>query len=239
MKRSQVNALIRDAIAFFEAHRFYLPPFALWTPADWATKGPEIQEVLDHELGWDVTDYGRGSFDTLGLLLFTLRNGSAADLKLGKGKLYAEKVMISRSGQVSPMHFHWAKTEDIIHRGGGRLILELYQADEDGALSQEDVSFNMDGVSRRAPAGHRVSLAPGESITLTPGLYHAFWAEDGAVLVGEVSTVNDDHRDNRFHDPMGRFPAIEEDEPPLHLLVGDYAAYVHPRPKGRASERCT
>ena len=28
--------------------------------------------------------------------------------------------------------------------------------------------------------------------------------------------------DNVFRDPIGRFPHIEEDEPPLHLLVGDY-----------------
>jgi hypothetical protein len=235
MKRSQVNALIRDAIAFFQAHQFYLPPFAFWTPADWAKRGLEAQEIVDRHLGWDVTDYGQGRFDELGLLLFTLRNGSAADLRLGKGKLYAEKVMIIRPGQVAPMHFHWAKTEDIINRGGGRLVLELYQADRQGNLSQDDVSFSLDGVSHRAPAGQTASLAPGESITLTPGLYHAFWSEDGAVLAGEVSTVNDDSHDNRFHDPMGRFSAIEEDEPPLHLLVTDYAAHSQPRSKPRAS----
>ena len=47
----------------------------------------------------------------------------------------------------------------------------------------------------------------------------------GKVLVGEVSKVNDDVNDNRFLKPTGRFPEIEEDEPPLHLLVGDYAKY--------------
>jgi hypothetical protein len=45
------------------------------------------------------------------------------------------------------------------------------------------------------------------------------------VLVGEVSAVNDDKEDNRFHKPLGRFPDIEEDEPPLYLLVNDYADY--------------
>jgi len=227
MKRSQVNGLIRDAIAFFEAHRFCLPPFAFWTPADWSTKGPEVREIIERQLGWDVTDYGQGRFDEVGLLLFTLRNGSAADLKLGKGKLYAEKVMIVRPGQVAPMHFHWEKTEDIINRGGGRLVLELYPADDHGEPGQADVCFSSDGVSHRAPAGHVVSIGPGESITLTPGLYHAFWSEGGAALVGEVSTVNDDNGDNRFRDSIGRFPAIEEDEPPLHFLVSDYDALTH------------
>jgi D-lyxose ketol-isomerase len=49
------------------------------------------------------------------------------------------------------------------------------------------------------------------------------------VLVGEVSLVNDDNIDNRFFDPVGRFPAIEEDEPPLYLLCNDYSRYYRPR----------
>ena len=65
-------------------------------------------------------------------------------------------------------------------------------------------------------------LSPGESITLPPRLYHKFWGAEARVLVGEVSLVNDDQNDNRFYEPIGRFPAIEEDEEPLHLLVTDY-----------------
>jgi len=41
-------------------------------------------------------------------------------------------------------------------------------------------------------------------------------------LVGEVSECNDDYTDNRFYEEVGRFPAIEEDEPPLYYLVNDY-----------------
>jgi D-lyxose ketol-isomerase len=52
------------------------------------------------------------------------------------------------------------------------------------------------------------------------------------VLCGEVSLVNDDHTDNRFYEPAGRFPEIEEDEPPLHLLVTDYVHYYHPGEQG-------
>ena len=63
-----------------------------------------------------------------------------------------------------------------------------------------------------------------ESITLTSGMYHTFWGESGKgkILVGEVSKVNDDRVDNRFYEPVGRFPEIEEDEPPLYLLGMDY-----------------
>ena len=45
------------------------------------------------------------------------------------------------------------------------------------------------------------------------------------MLVGEVSLVNDDQNDNRFHEPVGRFPDIEEDEEPWHLLTTDYRRY--------------
>ena len=46
------------------------------------------------------------------------------------------------------------------------------------------------------------------------------------MLVGEVSAVNDDNSDNRFHEKVGRFPDIEEDEQPVRLLVGDYATFL-------------
>ena len=54
----------------------------------------------------------------------------------------------------------------------------------------------------------------------------SFWAEDADVLIGEVSTVNDDMTDNVFADPIGRFSSIEEDEPPVRLLVSDYERLI-------------
>ena len=49
----------------------------------------------------------------------------------------------------------------------------------------------------------------------------------GDVLVGEVSTVNDDNTDNYFQDPIGRFAEIEEDVEPLNLLVSDYEKWLN------------
>jgi D-lyxose ketol-isomerase len=126
------------------------------------------------------------------------------------------------------MHFHWRKMEDIINRGGGTLMIQLYNATEDEDLADTEVTVSTDGMVRVFEAGGVVALSPGESITLPPRGYHKFWATGGPVLCGEVSLVNDDHTDNRFHDPIGRFPAIEEDEPPLHLLVNDYDQYYRP-----------
>ena len=64
----------------------------------------------------------------------------------------------------------------------------------------------------------------GMSITIMQGMYHDFEVEPGTgpVLIGEVSQCNDDNIDNRFNPPAGRFPEIEEDEPPYRLLCNEY-----------------
>ena len=53
-----------------------------------------------------------------------------------------------------------------------------------------------------------------------------FWGSGGDVLIGEVSTVNDDETDNIFSEPIGRLAQIDEDMAPTHLLVSDYAGTV-------------
>jgi len=221
MKRSLINAAIGDAIRLLDEYRFHLPPFAYWTPADWRAKGQATAQLTKRKLGWDVTGFGADCFDEMGLTLFTLRNGSFEDLARGAGMLYAEKALISKVGQVTPMHFHWSKTEDIINRGGGRLAIKLYNATDSDALGTDDVTFLSDGVEHTLPAGSILRLDPGASITLPPRLYHSFWAEERTVFAGEVSTVNDDDLDNRFLDAIERFPSIEEDELAKYRLVSD------------------
>jgi D-lyxose ketol-isomerase len=232
MKRSEINRILRSADEFIQQRGFYLPPFAYWTPAEWKTKGEEVREIVDNRLGWDITDFGSGDFDRVGLFLFTLRNGNPEDWRTLKGKLYAEKILIVEAGQVTPMHFHWNKTEDIINRGGGRLAIQVYcSTASEGLDPRADVRLSTDGVRRVLPAGSVLVLNPGESVTLTPGLYHKFWGMDSRVLVGEVSMVNDDEQDNRFNDPAGRFPQLEEDEDPLYLLCTDYLRYYRVEPQ--------
>lgn len=226
MKRSEINAIVRNAKAFFKEHHFYLPPFADWTPQDWAQKGDEVREIVEHGLGWDIFDGGLGRFDEIGLVLFTVRNGAPENLTKGTGKVYAEKVMIAQVDQVTPLHFHWIKVEDIINRAGGTLAIQLYNATEDEQLADTDVTVKVDGVQRTVPAGGIVTLKPGESITLEPYCYHKFWATEAPVLIGEVSSVNDDHTDNRFYEPIRRFADVIEDEPAEAVLVNEYSKFV-------------
>jgi D-lyxose ketol-isomerase len=236
MKRSEVNTILLEAATFIAEHRFHLPPFASWTPENWKSKGLEVAEIFEHGLGWDVTDFGSDDFEKTGLFLFTIRNGNIADLERGTGKVYAEKLLVVAEGQVTPAHFHNRKTEDIINRGGGTLALELHWANDQDGLSGREVSVTCDGVKRNLSAGGIVRLEPGESITLPTRLYHKFWAEGARVLVGEVSTVNDDQTDNHFLEPVGRFPKIEEDIAPTHLLVGDYERFYRFATQAPANE---
>lgn len=223
MKRSEINRIIEEVKEFCRQRQFPLPPFAYWTPEDWKTKGTEYDEIRDNRLGWDITDYGSGRFAEIGLALFTLRNGNALNPEKYP-KPYCEKLLVVGENQVTPDHHHRSKTEDIINRGGGNLLVQVWEATRDGQILDTPVVVSLDGRLVSVDAATVLRLQPGESITLTPYVHHRFWGEPGhgMVLCIEVSSVNDDERDNVFIPPVPRFSQIDEDEEPIHLLCNEY-----------------
>ena len=229
MKRSEINGIIQDSLDFVERRsKFLLPPFAHWTLKDWQTKGEECREIISQQLGWDITDFGSGDFKKIGLGIITIRNGVFEEAKNGVGKSYAEKILLVDEEQITPTHFHYYKMEDIINRGGGELVIQLWNSTPDEQLDKAaPVAVSMDGVRVSVKAGDTVTLKPGDSVTLPTRLYHKFWGKKGTgrILVGEVSRVNDDYVDNRFFEKVGRFADIEEDVEPLYLLYDDYKKY--------------
>ena len=128
MKRSEINILIREALRFFDEMNFKLPPWGYWSFEEWKENRENCDEIIQNLLGWDLTDFGSGKYRETGLLLFNLRNGN---LKRDQ-KTYAEKIMIVEEEQLTPMHFHWTKMEDIINRGGGNLMIQLHASGEHG-----------------------------------------------------------------------------------------------------------
>ena len=223
LKRSEINACIREFEAVLREHQFQLPPFLRFSPEEWLTKGSEYDEIRENMLGWDLTDFGSGDFYSCGLFLITLRNGNPQMNQYRK--TYAEKIMMLRGGQTCPCHFHWHKMEDIINRGGGNVVFRLWNAGDDELPDRlSPVTVHEDGRTFTVPAGSEVVIMPGESLTLYPGCYHEFFVKAGEpyALIGEVSMCNDDEKDNRFEKPTGRFPAIEEDEAPYRLLCNEY-----------------
>ena len=221
MKRSEINAYIREFREALDGIRFRLPPFCDIPAAEWKNLGHEYDEIRERMLGWDITDFGSGDFKKIGLQLVTIRNGKLGD---PQSKTYAEKIMLVREGQVTPLHFHWSKMEDIINRGGARLAVQVWMADENEGLSGRAVPVTTDGITREVAPGTVLYLEPGESITMQRYLYHSFWGDGGDVVVGEVSMVNDDTKDNRFYEKQPRFAEIEEDEPAEYLLCNEYPA---------------
>jgi D-lyxose ketol-isomerase len=225
MKRSEVNTIIRDALKFVRGKGLEFPPFATWTPDDWRKLGEDQRELVDNMLGWDVTDFGSGNFSKAGLTVFTFRNGNFHN-KATYPKPYAEKLLLSNKGQELPFHFHWSKMEDIINRGGGDLVLTLYNSDAKEDFADTDVTVTVDGRKLTVAPGGTVRLKPGQSITLLPGQYHHWVAEKDRVMLFEVSTTNDDYVDNRFHAVLDRLPDLEEDTAPEFLLFKDYKNYI-------------
>ena len=105
------------------------------------------------------------------------------------------------------------------------MLIRVFNSLPDEELDRvSDVTVHTDGRAYTVSAGTLVRLTPGESIHIPRRLYHDFTVEEGtgAVLLGEVSQCNDDNTDNRFNPPVGRFPSVEEDEPPYRLLCGEY-----------------
>ena len=229
LSRSRINRAVATAKIVLEKLAFPLPPFAHWSPDRWRQAGTEAAEIRDCMLGWDVTDFGSQSFETLGRTLFTLRNGRTD--RPDYPKPYAEKVLIEPEGQRSPLHCHLSKREDIINRGGGRVVVLLYRSADDGTPdTRAPLDIQVDGFRRRIAAGEPVSLRAGESLSIPPRTFHQFWGEGGVEIDGlrhsisiEVSSVCDDWNDNVFFDQWAaRFPKIVEDEERTCFLCHEY-----------------
>ena len=130
MKRSEINSAIQWAADLMKSHHISLPVYADWSPAEWKEHEAETGLIRQLMLGWDITDYGRGDFDKIGTVLYTVRNGSDTDPDAGVP--YCEKYLIMKEGQRLLNHYHVSKTEDIITPGNS-ISLTPYMAHIFGA----------------------------------------------------------------------------------------------------------
>lgn len=222
MKRSQVNAAIAWAKKLLKDNNIRLPEYAYWDMPTWKANKDKLQTIQSVMLGWDITDFGTGNFQSIGAVLYTVRNGKVDDERVGVP--YCEKYLLFKEGQRLPMHYHKYKTEDIINRAGGVIAAYLWNTDEQGNQLDTDVVVPMDGIERTFKAGEEILVYPGNSISLKPHVAHIFGpkAGTGELVAGEVSKVNDDNTDNYFIEPTYRFACIEEDEPAALPLCNEY-----------------
>ena len=181
--------------------------------------GPHISET---ERPSPLSQQVLHKISKIGLSIFTFRNGNFY-LKDKYPKAYAEKLLYVMDGQILPYHYHWYKREDIINRGGGDLEITMYNStpedyadqeggrgDVPGTFSDTDVDVKIDGKTLRIPAGGKVILHPGQSVSIAPGQYHQWQGVPGTgdVILFEVSSTNDDNIDNRFYRNGDRIPDV-------------------------------
>jgi len=192
MKRSFIDARVEAMLALCDRHGVRLPPFALWGEAEFRANADAARLVAARGLGWNVVEFRAGAFATDGLTLFTLRMGDWTGLEAGRGRLYAEKAIMSQDGQRAPHHYHVVKTEDIVNRGGARFVVELFKVDRNGEPLKERFRAVKDVTALDLGPSDRVRLEPGESLTLY------------------------------FLPPLGAPLPIEEDAPSRFVTVRDY-----------------
>ena len=226
MKRSVIDARIDAMRAMCERHGAELPPFAYWSETEYRADLGAARRIADRGLGWNVVEFKPGAFASEGLSVFTLRMGDWRQLQTGRGRLYAEKLLYAEDGQRTPHHYHIVKTEDVVNRGGARFVVELVKVDRGGAPLKERFRVVKDVTTLELGPGDQVRLEPGESLILEPFVAHAFWAEGGATLGGEVSLANDDGTDNYFLPPLKPFAPIEEDQPKRYVTTRDHERLI-------------
>ena len=164
---------------------------------------------------WDVTGFNLGDFTRFGLVL----------VNLAQLPEYCEKLMFARANQLTIMHCHKVKQEDIICRHG-TFAIRVAARDESWKVhrSGPPVRVLVNGDEKMVPSNDVLYLKAGERITLYPGVYHEFWPVSPYAIIGEVSTANDDVHDNFFENPnVGRYEPIEEDVPALERLLSEPA----------------
>ena len=217
MKRSEINAAIVEAKDMIDKYSWVLPKWGYWSKKEY-DKNPTLKKYLkEHQMGWDVTDFGKGEFSKKGITLFCIRNGIQGN---NDDKPYAEKLLFMRECQEIPFHSHKVKLEDIINRGGGDLVIEFLEVDSNQIELNSKIDVLIDGEIVSIAPREPLILKRGQSVTVERNIYHKFYSAKGSgmVMAGEVSQVNDDNKDNYFLESLGRFSEIEEDEEAIHPL---------------------
>ncbi|MFP4381073.1 MAG: D-lyxose/D-mannose family sugar isomerase [Candidatus Sumerlaeia bacterium] len=232
MKRSDINNEIQLALDVFEAHRFYLPKWAAWSPENWEHCGPEVAQIKACMLGWSVTDFDRDNFREQGFVTFIERNGIVDEMRefaqrhSVQDKAYGERLGFIQKRQATAMLKHNISTKDIVNRGGGDLVVQIFLSTPDDELDEHNrIPTCINGIAYNIKAGGISRLAPGDGITIHAGVFHKFWAEKAGCIVGEIYTSSPKKNEIFLLEPGEWYNRIEEDEDPLFLLNHEYPEF--------------
>jgi len=234
MKRSEINAAVARAIANSQKCGIALPRWAAWAPEEF---GESAEGMRQQKLGWKVVDFGLGDFANCGLVVLVLANaladakgepvtkGSQVGAYHYPGSSFSRKFLFVQAGQTEPHHFHRQKErKEVTVVAGAPVTFELAWAESDTKLSERDVDVQVDGIWHHLPAHGKVTINPGETITLPGDLSHiiSVAAGGGDVIMLETSTANNDAHDNIFPFITPTSVAIEEDTRALYQMLDEH-----------------
>ncbi|RYG48638.1 D-lyxose/D-mannose family sugar isomerase [bacterium] len=191
MKRSEINALVREATATFEAGGWALPP----------------------QPQWDVTDFGLGKHEQFGLVLVNLCEETEYCEKL----MYARKGMatpghahakkkediIVRRGEMR-IRLTLGPGPGPVALVGPRIPYKLNGVARDARS----------GTELLLRAGERITLYPGVYHEFAPTV-------DGTIIGEVSTANDDLNDNFFLDPEIGRYASIEEDEAPVVRLVSD------------------
>ena len=211
MLRSEINQIIKKSKSYFNKNNFFLPAWSNWPLNEWKKNINFAKIAHQSQIGWDITDFGKNNFHKEGAVLFSTKMVK----RYNKLITYSEKLLLLMPNQKIPFHFHKKKTEDIINRCNGVLEMGLYASDSHFKRKKDSFILNIDSIPNKIKPNEKIFLHPGQSITIKPYLCHYLKSSNKnkkTLIVGEVSSLNDDNTDNYFPDKNLRFTKIEEDE---------------------------
>lgn len=191
MKRSEINAACRKALACWHHHHWHLPP------------APR----------WDITDFGLGDFDRCGLTLVNL----ATEPEYCEKLMYARRAQVTpchaharkkediicRSGELTLQL--WPARPDPGVREASALFTVLVDAQPISVVG---------GATIVLAAGSRVTLVPGMWHAFWP-------TSDECIIGEVSTANDDLHDNFFVDPQIGRFSRIVEDEPALVRLVSE------------------
>ncbi|MBK9620478.1 MAG: D-lyxose/D-mannose family sugar isomerase [Candidatus Obscuribacter sp.] len=233
MKRSEINAAVARAIANSQKCGIALPRWAAWAPEEF---GESAEGMRQQKLGWKVVDFGLGDFANCGLVVLVLANaladakgepvtkGSQVGAYQYPGSSFSRKFLFVQAGQTRAPPLPPPERAQRSDCGGGAPVtFELAWAESDTKLSERDVDVQVDGIWHHLPAHGKVTINPGETITLPGDLSHiiSVAAGGGDVIMLETSTANNDAHDNIFPFITPTSVAIEEDTRALYQMLDE------------------
>ena len=169
MKRSEINHFLDEGITFLKSRRYSLPPQAFWTLSEWNKNRDKATELAKRRIGWDLTDFGSGNYKRIGLLLYTLSNGIVGQNSEPVDQPFSNKLLIVGENQVTPLHHHRMKMEDIINLGGGNLLLKVFNVGESESIDKASpVKIFQNEIWEEHGAGRVMTLEPGERVKARP-----------------------------------------------------------------------